>query len=62
MSSFFDDTIQGLLEAVEIEKGSIPLTERNEMGAKTYYVSDSDTALINSLVAIRKEKSIFGEK
>lgn len=28
MSSFFDDTMQGLLEAIEIEKGSIPLTEK----------------------------------
>lgn len=26
MSQFFEDTMQGLLEAVEIEKGNIPLT------------------------------------
>ncbi len=58
MSSFFDDTMQGLLEAIEIEKGSIPLTEKKDMKAKTYYVSDSDIGLINSLVRIRKEENI----
>lgn len=58
MSSFFDDTMQGLLEAIEIEKGSIPLTEKKDMKAKTYYVSDSDIDLINSLVRIRKEENI----
>ena len=31
MSKFFDDTMQGLLEAVEIEKRNIPLTEREGM-------------------------------
>lgn len=58
MSSFFDDTMQGLLEAIEIEKGSIPLTEKKDMKAKTYYVSDSDIGLIDSLVRIRKEENI----
>lgn len=47
MSKFFDDAMQGLLEAIEIEKGSIPLTERKEMMAPTFYVSESDTELIN---------------
>ena len=50
--------MQGLLEAIEIEKGSIPLTERKDTVAKTYYVSDNDTSLINSIVAIRKEENI----
>lgn len=58
MSKFFDDTMQGLLEAIEIEKGSIPLTERNEMEVPTFYVSDSDTELINRLVEIRKKENI----
>lgn len=58
MSNFFDDTMQGLLEAIEIEKGSIPLTERKEMAASTFYVSDSDTELINRLVEIRKSENV----
>ena len=28
MSKFFDDTMQGLLEAVAIDKGEIPLVKR----------------------------------
>lgn len=58
MSKFFDDTMQGLLEAIEIEKGSIPLTERKEMMAPAFYVSESDTELINQLVDIRKNENI----
>ncbi|MCM1288739.1 MAG: helix-turn-helix domain-containing protein [Clostridium sp.] len=58
MDNFFDDTMQGLLEAVEIEKGSIPLTERKEMPASTFYVSDNDTELINRLVEIRKNENV----
>lgn len=58
MSKFFDDTMQGLLEAIEIEKGSIPLTERKGMPAPTFYVSDSDTELIDRLVEIRKKENV----
>lgn len=58
MSDFFDDTMQGLLEAIEIEKGSIPLTEREGMPAPTFYVSDSDTELIDQLVEIRKKENV----
>lgn len=58
MSKFFDDAMQGLLEAIEIEKGSIPLTERKEMMAPTFYVLESDTELINQLVDIRKNENI----
>lgn len=58
MSNFFDDTMQGLLEAIEIEKGSIPLTNQKDMPAPTFYVSDSDTELIDRLVEIRKNENI----
>lgn len=58
MSKFFDETMQGLLEAIEIEKGSIPLTEKEGMGAPTFYVSDSDTELIDRLVEIRKKENV----
>lgn len=58
MSNFFDDTMQGLLEAVEIEKGTIPLSERKDMAAPTFYVSNSDTELIDRLIEIRKKENI----
>lgn len=58
MSNFFDDTMQGLLEAVEIEKGTIPLSERKDMVAPTFYVCNSDTELIDRLIEIRKKENI----
>lgn len=58
MSKFFDDTMQGLLEAVEIEKGSIPLTEREGMPAPTFFVSTDDKELVDKLVEIRKQENI----
>lgn len=36
MSKFFDDTMQGLLQAIEIEKGNIPLTFCNILDALGY--------------------------
>ena len=44
MSKFFDETMQGLLEAAEIAKGNIPLTERDDMPAPTFYVADDDNS------------------
>lgn len=41
MSNFFDETMQGLLEAAEIAKGDITLTERENMPAPTFYVADN---------------------
>lgn len=55
MSKFFDDTMQGLLEAVEIEKGDIPLVSKNDMPATTLVVSEKEGALIDAVVRIRKE-------
>ncbi len=56
MSKFFDDTMQGLLQAIEIEKGTIPLSERKGVVAPTFYVSDSDTELIDCLIEVRKKR------
>ena len=58
MSQFFDDTMQGLLEAVEIEKGTVPLTEQKGMPAPTFYVSDDDKKLVDDLIEIRKRENI----
>ena len=41
MSNFFEETMQGLLEAAEIAKGDITLTEREDMPAPTFYVADN---------------------
>ena len=40
MSKFFEDTRQGLLEAIAIEKGELPVVKRQNMSAPTYYVED----------------------
>ena len=41
MRNFFDETMQGLLEAAEIAKGNITLTEWENMPAPTFYVADN---------------------
>ena len=41
MSNFFDETMQGLLEAAEITKGNITLTEWENLPAPTSYVADN---------------------
>ena len=58
MSKFFDDTMQGLLQAIEIENENIPLTERNGMPAPTFYVSSDDKELFERLIEIRKKENI----
>lgn len=56
MGSFFDDTMQGLLEAVEIEKGNIPLVQKENMPAPTFTASDKEKELIDEVVNLRKEQ------
>lgn len=56
--SFYEDMEKSLLEAIEIEKGNIPVTERKGMPAPTYYISESDKELVDELVAIRKKENI----
>lgn len=55
---FYEDMEKSLLEAIEIEKGKIPLTERKGMPAPTYYISDNDIELVNDLIEIRKKENI----
>ena len=49
MSQIFDDTMQGLLEAVEIEKGNTPLVEKENMPAPTFSVAGDSKALIDKV-------------
>lgn len=44
MSKFVDDTMQGLLEAIEIEKENAPLSEKENMQAPTFYVAADSKA------------------
>ena len=56
--SFYEDMEKSLLEAIEIEKGNIPLTERKGMPAPTYYISDDDKKLVDDIIEIRKKENI----
>lgn len=47
--SFFTDMEKSLLEAIEIEKGNVPVIEREGMAAPTYYIADSDKELIEEI-------------
>lgn len=56
--SFYEDMERALTEAIEIEKGNIPLKERKNMPAPTYYVADNDKELIDKIIEIRKSENI----
>lgn len=58
MSQFFDETMQGLLEAVAIEKGLISLEKKENMPAPTFVASAKERELIDKLISLRKEKNI----
>lgn len=58
MNNFFEDTMQGLLEAIEIDKGNLPLKELKGMPGKTYYVADDDKELIDKIIEIRKKENV----
>lgn len=56
--SFFEDMEKSLLEAIEIEKGNVPLVERKGMAAPTYYIPDGEKALIDQFVEIRRKENV----
>lgn len=58
MNKFFEDTMQGLLEAVAIDKGEIPLTKKSDMPSKTFVASEMERELIQEVVNLRKEQNI----
>lgn len=58
MSDFFNDTMQGLLEAIEIEKGNIPLMKKENMPATTFIAADKEKELIDELINIRKKQDM----
>lgn len=62
MNQFFDETMQGLIEAVAIDKGEIPLIKKENMPAPTFIASDMEKRLIDEIVKIRKEQNISQSK
>ncbi len=58
MGNFFDDTMQGMLEAVETEKWNIPLLQREDMPALTFTASDKEKELIDEIINLRKEQKM----
>lgn len=55
MSKFFNDTMQGLLEAVAINDKKMKLTEKKNMAAPTFTASKiTKTSLTNMQVAAKK--------
>ena len=58
MSKFFDDTMQGLLEAVAINQKQIPVKKVDGLQADTFRAEDIESNLIDSVVKIRKESNI----
>lgn len=58
MSTFFEDTMQGLLEAVDMKKGNIPLKEKENMPAPTFIASEKERELIDKVVTLRKEQNM----
>lgn len=55
---FYDDVEKSLLEAIAIEKGNIPLTQREDMPAPTFIALEKEKELINQLVNLRKSQNM----
>ena len=52
------EIMQGLLEAIAIEKGEISLVQKENMPSPTFIASDKEKALIDELITLRKENNI----
>lgn len=54
----YRDLEQSLLEAIEMEKGHIPMEEKKGMPAPTFFASEKEKDLLDELVSIRKTQNI----
>lgn len=52
------DIEKSLLEAIEIEKGNVPLVKKENMPAPTFIVADKEKELIDEIINLRKEKNM----
>lgn len=59
---FYEDLEKGLLEAIEIKNGNIPLVEKENMPAPTFTASDREKELIDEMIALRKQQHISQTK
>lgn len=55
---FYEDMEKSLLEAIEMEKGNIPIVQRENMPAPTFIASDKEKELIDELISLRKEQNM----
>ena len=55
---FYEDMEKSLLEAIEMEKGNIPIVQRENMPAPTFIASDKEKELIDELINLRKEQNV----
>ena len=58
MSKIFEDTLSGLLEAIEISKGQVSLESKQDMPAPTFRAVDQEQELIVQMIAMRKQQHI----
>ena len=57
MSTFFEDTMTGLLQAVSIEKGNIPVEKVANMPAETYRITKDASPKYNIIFSSNTPKA-----
>ncbi len=60
--SFYEDMEKSLLQAIVMEKGEIPLTERKNMPAPTFVAENKEKELIDEVVNIRRSQNVSQNK
>lgn len=55
---FYEDLEKSLLEAIEIEKGHIPMEEKKGLPAPTFFAAEKEKYLVDELVFIRKSHNV----
>lgn len=54
----YEDLEKGLLEAIEMEKGYVPVIQKENMSAPTFVVSEGEGELIDEFIKLRKSLDI----
>ena len=54
----YEDLEQSLLEAIEMEKGYIPIEEKSGLPAPTFFAAEKEKYLVDELVFIRKSQNV----
>ncbi len=52
--NIFENLKKGLLEAIEIDKNQVPLVQRPNTPAPTFYAKDHEKILIDKCISIKK--------